>query len=131
MRRWSKSRTTCDVVDSSGSLEYFADGPSADFFATSIGNVRELVVSLDATLALRVASISADSGLPMANSVQSSRVEIINRSADGGAAGRHPTGSFFGQVVHEAQIVLEDAKHAHSTPGNNSITERLNVCYTP
>ncbi len=33
-----------NVVDSSGWLEYFADGPNADFFAPSIENVAELVV---------------------------------------------------------------------------------------
>ncbi len=33
-----------NVVDSSGWLEYFADGPNVDFFATGIENVPELVV---------------------------------------------------------------------------------------
>ena len=33
-----------NVVDSSGWLEFFADGPSADFFAPPIENVPELVV---------------------------------------------------------------------------------------
>ncbi|MFH1028989.1 MAG: type II toxin-antitoxin system VapC family toxin [Pseudomonadota bacterium] len=33
-----------NVVDSSGWLEYFADGPNADFFAPSIENTVELVV---------------------------------------------------------------------------------------
>ncbi len=33
-----------NVVDSSGWLEYFADGPDADLFAASIENVPELVV---------------------------------------------------------------------------------------
>lgn len=33
-----------NVVDSSGWLEYFADGPSADFFAPAIENTRSLVV---------------------------------------------------------------------------------------
>jgi len=33
-----------NVVDSSGWLEYFADGPNADFFAPAIENVAELVV---------------------------------------------------------------------------------------
>lgn len=33
-----------NVVDSSGWLEYLADGPNADFFASSIENVRELIV---------------------------------------------------------------------------------------
>jgi len=33
-----------NVVDSSGWLEYFADGPNADFFASAIENVSELVV---------------------------------------------------------------------------------------
>ena len=33
-----------NVVDSSGWLEYFADGPNADFFATGIETVPELVV---------------------------------------------------------------------------------------
>ena len=32
------------MVDSSGWLEYFADGPNADFFAAAIENVAELVV---------------------------------------------------------------------------------------
>ena len=32
-----------NVVDSSGWLEYFADGPNADFFAPTIENVRELI----------------------------------------------------------------------------------------
>jgi predicted nucleic acid-binding protein len=33
-----------NVVDSSGWLEYFADGPNADFFAPAIEDVAELVV---------------------------------------------------------------------------------------
>lgn len=33
-----------NVVDSSGWLEFFADGPNADFFAPAIENVSELVV---------------------------------------------------------------------------------------
>jgi predicted nucleic acid-binding protein len=33
-----------NVVDSSGWLEYFADGPNADFFAQAIETVTELVV---------------------------------------------------------------------------------------
>ena len=33
-----------NVVDSSGWLEYFADGPNADFFAPAIESVSELVV---------------------------------------------------------------------------------------
>jgi predicted nucleic acid-binding protein len=33
-----------NVVDSSGWLEYFADGPNADFFAPAIENIEELVV---------------------------------------------------------------------------------------
>jgi toxin FitB len=33
-----------NVVDSSGWLEYFADGPNADFFAPSIENIEELIV---------------------------------------------------------------------------------------
>lgn len=33
-----------NVVDSSGWLEYFADGPGADFFVPAIENVSELVV---------------------------------------------------------------------------------------
>ena len=33
-----------NVVDSSGWLEYFADGPNAEFFAEAIENVEELIV---------------------------------------------------------------------------------------
>lgn len=33
-----------NVVDSSGWLEYFADGPNADFFAEPIENTKELIV---------------------------------------------------------------------------------------
>lgn len=33
-----------NVVDSSGWLEYFADGPNADRFASAIQNTRELIV---------------------------------------------------------------------------------------
>jgi len=33
-----------NVVDSSGWLEYFADGPNADFFAAAVENLSELVV---------------------------------------------------------------------------------------
>jgi predicted nucleic acid-binding protein len=33
-----------NVVDSSGWLEYFADGPNADFFAPAIESISELVV---------------------------------------------------------------------------------------
>jgi len=35
-----------NVVDSSGWLEYFADGPSADFFAKPIQDMAELVVPM-------------------------------------------------------------------------------------
>lgn len=84
-------------------LEYFADGPNANFFAPAIENISELVVSsislyevfkrvlqqrgegealqvvavmqqgtvvaLDTTLALDAAGLSAELGLPMADSV--------------------------------------------------------------
>jgi predicted nucleic acid-binding protein len=33
-----------NVVDSSGWLEYFADGPNADFFAPAIEHTRDLVI---------------------------------------------------------------------------------------
>jgi len=33
-----------NIVDSCGWLEYFADGPNADFFASAIENVSELLV---------------------------------------------------------------------------------------
>jgi len=33
-----------NVVDSSGWLEYFADGPNADFFAPAVENVEKLLV---------------------------------------------------------------------------------------
>jgi len=33
-----------NVVDSSGWLEYFADGPNADFFAPAIENIIDLIV---------------------------------------------------------------------------------------
>jgi predicted nucleic acid-binding protein len=33
-----------NVVDSSGWLEYFADGPNADFFAEAIQDMKQLVV---------------------------------------------------------------------------------------
>lgn len=33
-----------NVVDSSGWLEYFADGPNADFFAAAIEHTRDLVI---------------------------------------------------------------------------------------
>jgi predicted nucleic acid-binding protein len=33
-----------NIVDSSGWLEYFADGPNADGFAAPLGNVAELLV---------------------------------------------------------------------------------------
>lgn len=33
-----------NAVDSSGWLEYFADGPNADFFAPAIENLSELIV---------------------------------------------------------------------------------------
>ena len=92
-----------NVVDSSGWLEYFADGPNADFFAPAIEDTAELavpslslyevfkrvlqqrgegdalqavavmiqgeVVDLDLNLALSVAKVSVDFGIPMADSV--------------------------------------------------------------
>jgi predicted nucleic acid-binding protein len=92
-----------NIVDSNGWLEYFADGPNADFFAPAIEAVSELivptlslyevfkrvlqqrgegealqaaavmmegqVVELTAEVALEAARISADMGLPMADSV--------------------------------------------------------------
>ena len=33
-----------NVVDSSGWLEYFADGPNADFFAPAVESIEELIV---------------------------------------------------------------------------------------
>ncbi len=92
-----------NVVDSSGWLEYFADGPNADFFARAIEKTRELVVptvslyevfkrvlqqrgegdalqavaimrqgriiELSESIALAAARLSADMGLPMADSI--------------------------------------------------------------
>lgn len=92
-----------NVVDSSGWLEYFADGPNADFFAKAIEKTAELVVptvslyevfkrvlqqrgegdafqavavmrqgrliELSEAIALAAARISAESGLPMADSI--------------------------------------------------------------
>lgn len=92
-----------NVVDSSGWLEYFADGPNADFFAKAIEKTADLVVptislyevfkrvlqqrgegdalqavavmrqgrliELSEALALAAARISAESGLPMADSI--------------------------------------------------------------
>lgn len=92
-----------NVVDSSGWLEYFADGENAEFFAGAIENPGELavptvslyevfkrllqqrgegdalqavavmrqgrVMELSETLALAAARISAESGLPMADSI--------------------------------------------------------------
>ncbi|MBN2317227.1 MAG: type II toxin-antitoxin system VapC family toxin [Sedimentisphaerales bacterium] len=34
-----------NLVDSSGWLEYFADGPNAEFFATAIEDIENLIVS--------------------------------------------------------------------------------------
>lgn len=92
-----------NVVDSSGWLEYFADGPNADFFAPVVENIADLVVpsvslyevfkrvlqqrsegdalqavatmmqgevvDLDSRLALEAAKVSAETRLPMAESV--------------------------------------------------------------
>ena len=92
-----------NVVDSSGWLEYFADGPNADFFAPPIQSLSDLlvptpslyevfkrvlqqrgegdalqavavmiqgsVIDLDMDLALGAAKVSAELGLPMADSV--------------------------------------------------------------
>ena len=92
-----------NVVDSSGWLEYFADGPNADFFAKAIEKAAELavptvslyevfkrvlqqrgegdalqavavmhqgrLVELSGALALAAARVSAESGLPMADSI--------------------------------------------------------------
>jgi predicted nucleic acid-binding protein len=92
-----------NVVDSSGWLEYFADGPNASFFAPAVENIPELlvpaisiyevfkrvlqqrgeddalkaaatmmqgrVIPLDSPLALSAARLSADLGLPMADSM--------------------------------------------------------------
>ncbi|MBE0658050.1 MAG: type II toxin-antitoxin system VapC family toxin, partial [Bryobacteraceae bacterium] len=92
-----------NVVDSSGWLEYFADGENAEFFAKAIEKPAELavptvslyevfkrvlqqrgegdalqaaavmrqgrVIELSETLALAAARISAESGLPMADSI--------------------------------------------------------------
>ncbi len=92
-----------NLVDSSGWLEYFADGKNADFFAPAILKADDLVVSviniyevfkrvlrqrgedaafqavaamqgatvvpLDETLAISAARISAEKGIPMADSM--------------------------------------------------------------
>ena len=53
-----------NVVDSSGWLEYFADGPNARFFAPAIENTAELVVPV-----ISAAKLSLDFKLPMADSL--------------------------------------------------------------
>jgi predicted nucleic acid-binding protein len=92
-----------NIVDSSGWLEYFADGPNASVFAPVINKTTELVVpalsvfevfkriylqrgesealmaaalmqqgrvvELDVTLALSAAKLSAETKLPMADSI--------------------------------------------------------------
>ncbi|MCU0247354.1 MAG: type II toxin-antitoxin system VapC family toxin, partial [Bryobacter sp.] len=92
-----------NVVDSSGWLEYLADGPNADFFAKAIEKPAELavptvslyevfkrvfqqrgegdalqavalmrqgrVMELSEPLALAAARLSAETGLPMADSI--------------------------------------------------------------
>lgn len=92
-----------NVVDSSGWLEYFAEGPNADFFAKAIERTNELVVptvslyevfkrvlqqrgegdalqavaimrqgrvlELSEAIALAAARVSAEVGLPMADSI--------------------------------------------------------------
>ena len=92
-----------NVVDPSGWLEYFADGPNVDFFAPAVEDTAEsvvptislyevfkrvlqqrgeskalqavpqmmqgVVVDLDAPLALEAARLSAEEGLPMADSI--------------------------------------------------------------
>ncbi|MCX5998946.1 MAG: type II toxin-antitoxin system VapC family toxin [Chloroflexi bacterium] len=92
-----------NVVDSSGWLEYLADGPNADFFAPAICNLSDLIVptislyevfkrvlqradetqalrtialmeqgmviDLNAAVALSAARLSANAGLPMADSM--------------------------------------------------------------
>jgi predicted nucleic acid-binding protein len=92
-----------NIVDSSGWLEYFADGPNASVFAPVINKTNELVVpalsvyevfkriylqrgesealmaaalmqqgrvvELDVTLALSAAKLSAETKLPMADSI--------------------------------------------------------------
>ena len=102
-----------NVVDSSAWLEYFANGPTAKYFAAAIENSDELivptislyevfkrvyqqrdetqaltaiavmmqgrVVDLDASLALSAAKLSADSKLPMADSIMWQRQEHIRQ----------------------------------------------------
>ena len=92
-----------NVVDSSGWLEYFADGPNAQFFALAVEDVSALLVptvsiyevfnrvlqqrgegealqaaavmaqgrpvELDTRLAMEAARLSAEEGLPMADSI--------------------------------------------------------------
>ncbi|NLW47904.1 MAG: type II toxin-antitoxin system VapC family toxin [Firmicutes bacterium] len=92
-----------NIVDSCGWLEYFADGPNADFFSPAIEDIPNLiipsislyevfkrilqqrnegdalqaiavmaqgkVIELDAPLALNAAKLSAEHGLPMADSI--------------------------------------------------------------
>ena len=92
-----------NVVDSSGWLEYFADGPNAKFFAPAVETTRDLivptlslyevfkrvlqqrgendalqaaalmqqglVVELTSPIALSAARLSADTKLPMADSI--------------------------------------------------------------
>lgn len=92
-----------NVVDSSGWLEYFADGPNAGFFAPAIESTADLVVpvvclfevfkriqvqrgegaalkavaavqqgrvlDISSSLAITAASLSCQSGLPMAGSL--------------------------------------------------------------
>ena len=57
-----------NVVDSSGWLEYFANGPNAVFFAAAMMQLGR-VVNLDVPIALLAAKLGSDLGLPLADSV--------------------------------------------------------------
>ena len=60
-----------NLVDSSGWLEYFTDGPNAGFFAPAIEDAaaQGRIVRVDDAIALSAAGLSVRHRLPMADSL--------------------------------------------------------------
>ena len=77
-----------NVVDSSGWLEYFVDGPNADFFAPAVENPAELVARLARQKAANVARRVERGWILGCDTVAECGGEILGKPADEQAARR-------------------------------------------
>ncbi len=91
-----------NVVDSSAWLEYFADGPNADFFAPSIESIDELIVpsiTLYEVFKRVLEQRGHDDALQAIAAMQQGRVIDLDASL----------ALYAGQLGHELSLPLADA----------------------